>query len=403
MGSLQRFSVAPTNPPYDAGGKTTTTSPEPPGRRVSDGARPPLHATTEIRPLPDQYSPHTAPKHPAETLHDPSIEHATHIPRPSSHMDIDTRPAPETDPCPQPKHPPETTHDSSLQHSERDTQRSSSGNAQNQLSPQSKTRNLPENSREEAPRTKKYTKTSSSRVSGGGKRRSLTSAATLRVVTLNPENMAAAGQQILDISQKTKLLLDIQGKCTRLFYSQPFISTTKSNNPFPKGTRGVLYYHSPPPDRPEVSGALRFRVCNSLAEFDQGTDLETPSGSAWGPSLYALVSAASRNFVVNALVRDKCVDASLVKDLQFASRSTSSRHHLVDKYILYDISDPFDIELGGPLYQLLLVARHRVGYVDLRGAFRDHTGISPYRGMFFVCCIHVKPLTDLVRFDTGSF
>ncbi|KAF5315436.1 hypothetical protein D9619_007367 [Psilocybe cf. subviscida] len=339
---------------HENGKQPATTSPDPPSGRAMDDTPPPLLPTMETRSLPGHDSPRTSPRHPSETLHDSSIEPATRVSRPASHIDIESRPTPQEESHNQREPPPHIAYGSKLRPPKSSAAPSSSG------------------------KTRKRPTASPSHV-------------IYRVASLNPENMAAARQPIFDISGKREFTFEINGQRQRFSYSQPFIGMktdtlraerlSKVKTPFPQGTTGILYYCPPPANRPGASGALRFRVCRSLAKFDQGTDLKTPSGSPWGPSLYSIATAPRLdwNFVVDALVRDNGVDMQLVKDLRYTTQSFLPHDHPTMR-ILYDISDPFEIDLQGPLYKLQLISRHNVGVVDVYGAFKDYPGIRPYCG-----------------------
>ncbi|KAF8960804.1 hypothetical protein BDZ97DRAFT_1921877 [Flammula alnicola] len=112
--------------------------------------------------------------------------------------------------------------------------------------------------------------------------------------------MTAVGQQAYDISgYKSPMFFAIGGYelskkiHTRLYYRTKFVGGKQRTIPFPQSTKGVLYYHQPPDDS-EGRGQIRFRLCDDVAQFPEGRDLELPNGTPWvwnyGPTFSGVTS-----------------------------------------------------------------------------------------------------------------
>ena len=74
-----------------------------------------------------------------------------------------------------------------------------------------------------------------------------------------------------------------------------FRGTYHSDQCFPEGTRGFLYYDEPKAGVPPAAGELRFRVIpgNTPASFVQGSDLLLETGFPWSIPLLAMVEKQS--------------------------------------------------------------------------------------------------------------
>ncbi|KAF8184765.1 hypothetical protein BJ912DRAFT_493996 [Pholiota molesta] len=108
--------------------------------------------------------------------------------------------------------------------------------------------------------------------------------------TLQPDRLATAGQQIIDLSEisfPAVYPLTIT-KPIVLSYATtelpPFVHKKVQQIPFPQNTRGFFYYHSDP-NEPELRAGVRFRICDRADRFAEGHDLLDPYGDAWGYTL----------------------------------------------------------------------------------------------------------------------
>ncbi|KAJ7135707.1 hypothetical protein C8R44DRAFT_729270 [Mycena epipterygia] len=103
------------------------------------------------------------------------------------------------------------------------------------------------------------------------------------ISTLNPKLLQAA--DVLDISQIKTFSTQFLGPIPRPMGYLQFSyarSETGRTIPFPAHSRGFLYYHSVPLERP-LEGSLRFRVTpdNTPSSFSRGQDLLCPWGTPW--------------------------------------------------------------------------------------------------------------------------
>ncbi|KAL1725074.1 hypothetical protein EV714DRAFT_222024 [Schizophyllum commune] len=122
-----------------------------------------------------------------------------------------------------------------------------------------------------------------------------------------------------------------------------FISYGHTGRPwhFPNGTRGFLYYHSPPNP---YDGAIRLRLANCVAEFDDAPDLLEPaSGVTWGIALKDIATAPQRRALLDYLVQECVVDGAVVRHLQM----TRSIARLTQVFFLNFLTRYLVIELCG--------------------------------------------------------
>ncbi|KAF8182558.1 hypothetical protein BJ912DRAFT_591736 [Pholiota molesta] len=106
-----------------------------------------------------------------------------------------------------------------------------------------------------------------------GPRRSVTYS-SYKLRTLRPERLSISRQGIIDLSGKgqPKVPTLIDPQPTRCIYDISYKSGTRTYPRFPKNTRGVFYYHNPTAGH-EFNAGVRFRLCESVAEFEHGRDL----------------------------------------------------------------------------------------------------------------------------------
>lgn len=126
----------------------------------------------------------------------------------------------------------------------------------------------------------------------------------------------------VDFSDMKKPGLWIQGVLTRLEYwpATTLRNRLKSSDVvanhdgrFPAGTRGFLYYHSPPLG-PASGGQLRLRITDSAdpSAFARGYDLRTPHELPWCLPLPKLVGMHNGNQLARVLVQQGLVSQAAV-------------------------------------------------------------------------------------------
>jgi len=155
--------------------------------------------------------------------------------------------------------------------------------------------------------------------------------------------------------------------------------------PFPTGTRGALYFHQDPLLQP-ISGAIRFRICDSPLEFEQGSDLLFSSWRPWELPLVRIVASPTLHNFSKMLVEDGLVPASLVADIR---QYHTSRYWDRSVYNIYALNQPLDIDLSRTRLALNLITPRLSKRVALNHVFYDRSEgdyIKPYSGEPLVDC-----------------
>ena len=100
---------------------------------------------------------------------------------------------------------------------------------------------------------------------------------TRTIQTLDPSRLRSSDFMDVSFAQYTRLCIGNQDPVALFYFGARRI-------PFPDGTRGFLYYHSPGASVPPAAGELRFRLTsgNDPASFIQGNDLRMPNSLGWG-------------------------------------------------------------------------------------------------------------------------
>ncbi|KAF5310185.1 hypothetical protein D9619_010453 [Psilocybe cf. subviscida] len=115
------------------------------------------------------------------------------------------------------------------------------------------------------------------------------------LVTLKTAQLESTGQQILDISNTRYASVSVNGiqRGWQIHY------ILRDTAVFPSHAQGVLYYHHP--------GEIRFRLCQCVQEFGQGTDLLLPDGQTWSmvlPYILAKSSESQRSAILDLISDD---------------------------------------------------------------------------------------------------
>lgn len=91
----------------------------------------------------------------------------------------------------------------------------------------------------------------------------------------------------------------LNAQTIRLYYTWPGVAEPS----FPAGTDGVLYFHHARGDN--IESQIRFRLCNTLNEFQNGEDLRSPDGSPWKISLKTMARSPDKYGATLALLQEE--------------------------------------------------------------------------------------------------
>lgn len=156
---------------------------------------------------------------------------------------------------------------------------------------------------------------------------------------LDPKSLTRS-TACLDFSDRKTIHFQRYSQTAELTYAFIDAENKKGRIPFPKHTRGYLYYHCP--QNSAVDGDLRFRITpdGRPSSFDRGADLCTPDGQIWSVPFERIVAdpkmKAFRDKLVGPLVgrapkaaQSTAVEPSVVIDLTPKIRTVSGNQLLV--------------------------------------------------------------------------
>ena len=186
-----------------------------------------------------------------------------------------------------------------------------------------------------------------------------------QVLTLDPSKMVSLKQNICDISLGTRLRFS-----TSNVETTPRIHLQRIDGcpVFPEDTRGVLYYHNNP-TLPPIAGEVRFRICDSLEDFDRGSDLHVLK-RPWSLSLLRIVHTPNFATLRQMLLHEGLVDTQLMSDV---SRLPAK---MQDRLLLFHISQPFVLDLAQCQLEPNLVTRHSCEKVKFPNLFTDRRQVQ---------------------------
>ncbi len=183
---------------------------------------------------------------------------------------------------------------------------------------------------------------------------------TLR--TLRPSSFIETGQQIVDLSGRTR-------KTVKILFDHPRwpsplgairISNLISNDQvsrFPENTRGFFYYL---PRAIELAGGVRFRVCDDAAAFDAGCDLVIRD-KPWEAQLVDITRCDVYRSFIPVLLRDKLVDEDLLLDAKKCQHAWNTRERF------YSLWDPFILQLDQRVDHLWVLQSKRLQGTPISG------------------------------------
>jgi hypothetical protein len=155
-----------------------------------------------------------------------------------------------------------------------------------------------------------------------------------------------------------------------------------SNQAFPPGTKGVFYYHQPPA-LPPIAGELRFRICDTVSQFANGRDLEVDSGQPWHATLHAIAKAVRYTRIRALILEERLVDQELLAHIE---RHPGNGRPSTDAIVLYDIDQPFIVNLNHVQSRVRLMTRHSLRTVNFplfSSCWKRTEALAPYEGSHF--------------------
>lgn len=171
--------------------------------------------------------------------------------------------------------------------------------------------------------------------------------------TLRPERMSILDQQVIDLSRKLNPIVPTGTKGPVMQCQYEWDRGAKNFTPFPENTRGVFYYHNAP-DKPELCAGVRFRICDSAGEFEDGLDLLDSSGNVWGYKLLEVVKHASRKQFFSLLRTENLIDEELINDINKLDISLNVRRSH------YSLFEPFHLDVAQSKSRMTYVTRAKV-------------------------------------------
>ena len=196
-------------------------------------------------------------------------------------------------------------------------------------------------------------------------------------------------QEIFDLSGHYMLLVRHGNLTCQIAYV--------SHNPFPPGSKGHFYYHQPPA-LPPLAGELRFRICDDASQFAYGRDLDIESGRPWNVPLTNIVMVGKYEGIRNLLLDEGFIDHELVADIEnMKSVGKRARRKTGGGITLYDIDQPFSINLSSSYLYLRLSTRSCVRLAELRpfSVGKPGPGVySPFSGkaIYFLSTVNQTEL-----------
>lgn len=146
-------------------------------------------------------------------------------------------------------------------------------------------------------------------------------------------------QEVLDLSGESEVLLTCEGRTdasVRMLYDA-------DKRGFPPNTRGVFYYN-----HWRNGQHIRFRLCDSVADFERGTDLVKGNGKKWSLPLERLTKRLGRyRPLLDMIAKEHPPSAARINEEMSKRRTimTLSPQHLAAKgQAVFDISNNKGIE-----------------------------------------------------------
>jgi len=115
----------------------------------------------------------------------------------------------------------------------------------------------------------------------------------------------------------------------------------RSDTLFPPNTTGYLYFQPAKPNRPRISGELRFRLCPSTDDFAAGQDLKRLDGTIWRAPLFAILRCSTYRPLWERIVEDGLAPLELADKLLANEAKAAFPALRSIPSVLHKLSDPF--------------------------------------------------------------
>ncbi|KAF9528773.1 hypothetical protein CPB83DRAFT_853727 [Crepidotus variabilis] len=198
------------------------------------------------------------------------------------------------------------------------------------------------------------------------------------LMALSPSALVERGQPVYDISGyvQPKFTFRTTGNHSKVKFR--FLNEKQEGGdlPWPSGARGVFYYHVDP-TLPPISGALRFRVCDSINAFNEGYDLSIHVGRPWTLSLINIAHTPSYAGLRQLILQQRLVDRDLVHDV----RNLPVPRRPMNARMLTSLNQPLVLDLQNPNARIFLVTRKSWNLFIMPNIFYEQmTKTIPYAG-----------------------
>ena len=211
--------------------------------------------------------------------------------------------------------------------------------------------------------------------------------------TLDPSRIQATGQTSIIISGRPAVRIAgprVRQAAHLLQYDR------RSGTPFPPNTTGYLYFRAAEPNRPRISGELRFRLCTTADEFAIGEDLKRPDGSFWRIPLFVIVRYSSYRPFLEKIVEEGLIPLELADNL-LADAGEPVFPSLCSS-VLHELSDPFTWDLSSKMFWAATDKGCLQAYWKLNGLREPTTTLTPlYHGAALFLLVLYATLTFVSR------
>ena len=201
------------------------------------------------------------------------------------------------------------------------------------------------------------------------------------IKTLDPTKFSSSGQNYFSFSDRHALMVVVNTNDGRVQYIR--IRYCYQEN-FPKGTRGFLYYHTPPPGDSAMSGSLRFRITNDSdpSDFSNGVDLRFPDGRPWQIFLHSMATQPAYALLVEKALADGLVTKEVVEKIKEHKRLPRTMFNLSNS-----LHEPFTVSVNARYKSLSFTVDDKIEtevvklpFVEKRRHLRE---VMPYQGRLF--------------------
>lgn len=153
--------------------------------------------------------------------------------------------------------------------------------------------------------------------------------------------------------------------------------------PFPPGTRGFLYYHSPPKAPPFI-GEVRFRLASDLDSFHNGVDLlSADKPFPWSISALALANQSTYANLRKQLLTDGVVSEAAL-DKWAEDKLPHEPGRVMGHDVLYYLRQPFFLRFETYRTMFYTATREQIGLCVVLSPLADQRGknkfVVPYSG-----------------------